>query len=123
MGDFPAAIRQQLDQLVDMQGEVFGRLSHVEKAIAIPTEPEQTPKPVIEPETINESEQTPEPIKTDQGGLTNAQLSKLTKIPKSTIERWKAKLQAGESLSKIRNPEANKWELSKDNLWHPKDST
>jgi archaellum biogenesis ATPase FlaH len=29
-------------------------------AIAIPTEPEQTPEPVIEPETVNESEQTTE---------------------------------------------------------------
>jgi hypothetical protein len=47
-------------------------------------------------------------------------LAELTKIPKSTIERWKAKLKAGETLSKIRNPEANKWELSKDGLWHPK---
>lgn len=106
MGDIPAAIRQQLDQLVDMQGEVFGRLSHVEKAIAAPGQPEQTP----------------EPSPAGQKGLTNAQLAELIKIPKSTIERWKAKLRAGESLSNSRNPEANKWELDKNGLWQPKAS-
>lgn len=85
--------------------------------IAISSQPEQTPEPVIELETEN---QTPKPSQ-DAQGLTNAQLAELTKIPKSTIERWKTKLRAGESLSKVRNPEASKWELDKDGLWYPKD--
>lgn len=50
-------------------------------------------------------------------GLTNAQLSELIKVPRSTIEKWKAKLLAGKSINS-KNPEADNWEIGKDGLWH-----
>jgi hypothetical protein len=93
-------------------------LEAVRQVIAVPNEPEQTTKPVIGLEMEN---QTSKPSQGVQG-LTNAQLAELTNIPKSTIERWKAKLKAGESLSKVRNPEASKWELNKKGLWYLKGS-
>lgn len=48
--------------------------------------------------------------------MTNAELSELYKIPKSTIEKWKGKLKKGKTLETVENPLAERLSLI-DNLW------
>ena len=54
-------------------------------------------------------------------GLGNQALSDRTKIPVSTIEKWKAKLNQGNAIAP-RGKHADffsHWELGKDGLWYP----
>lgn len=67
---------------------------------------------------LNKLEQLPVKSNPEQleQGLTNAQLSELIKVPRSTIEKWKAKLIAGKLINS-KNPEANNWIIGNDGLW------
>lgn len=56
-------------------------------------------------------------IPLNPGGLTNAQLSQKTGVPKTTIEKWKAKLRAGGSLTGVKLAIAQNLTLTDDGLW------
>jgi hypothetical protein len=56
-------------------------------------------------------------------GLTNAQLSEKTRVPVSTIEKWKGKMKIGEPIVSKRYPDFFKqWRLNPtDSLWYEVD--
>ena len=56
-------------------------------------------------------------------GLTNQQLSKKTRVPVSTIEKWKGKMKVGEPIDSKRYPDFFKqWTLNLgDSLWYQRD--
>lgn len=56
-------------------------------------------------------------LRQTEQGLTNAQLSELIKVPRSTIEKWKAKLMAGKPINS-KNLESSNWKIGDDSLWH-----
>jgi CHASE3 domain sensor protein len=54
-------------------------------------------------------------------GLGNQALSDLTKIPVSTLEKWKRKLKQGIAITSRKHPDFfSRWELGKDDLWYPR---
>ena len=59
----------------------------------------------------------------DRQGLTNAQLSEKTRVPVSTIEKWKGKIKEGEKVKSTKYPDFFKqWSLNlDDSLWYEVD--
>ncbi len=62
-------------------------------------------------------------IEKTRQGLTNAQLSEKTRVPVSTIEKWKGKMKIGEPIVSKRYPDFFKqWRLNPtDSLWYEVD--
>ncbi len=62
-------------------------------------------------------------IEKTRQGLTNAQLSEKTRVPVSTIEKWKGKVKIGEPIVSKRYPDFFKqWRLNPtDSLWYEVD--
>jgi hypothetical protein len=87
------SLRSELSQAIaDLRSELLGKIQET-------SQEKQSPAIAIPP-----------------GGLTNAQLSEQTGIPKTTIERWKATLKRGGTLPS-KNPLTQKLSLTDDGLW------
>ncbi len=74
-------------------------------------------------DTVSIESVTGEGTVSNRQGLTNAQLSEKTRVPVSTIEKWKGKMKIGEPIVSKRYPDFFKqWRLNPtDSLWYEVD--
>jgi hypothetical protein len=86
-------------------------------------EPDKVAIGPVPGDTVSIESVTGEGTVSNRQGLTNAQLSEKTRVPVSTIEKWKGKMKIGEPIVSKRYPDFFKqWRLNPtDSLWYEVD--
>ena len=115
---FPT-IEETVESAIDKVEAVTETVEAVEPISSIePVEPAIGPVPG---DTVSIESVTGEAVTIgNRQGLTNAQLSEKTRVPVSTIEKWKGKVKIGEPIVSKRYPDFFKqWRLNPtDSLWY-----